>query len=119
MCEDGAVIRRPRLSFHARVGVVLAAFLVCPLMAAADAAPATPGCHEDPAPESGDGSAPLRCCDAVVAEKGKSAPEATAAPAPTSPPAAPAGRCPKWRTERFRTGFPSPPAFVRHAALLI
>ena len=118
MCEDGAVIGTGRRSLRARLGVVvLAAFVFCPLMAGIGAAaPAAPGCHEVPEPD--DGSA-LRCCDAAVAEPGKSAPEPVAAPAPIARAAAPAGRCPQRRVGTPGPGYPSPPLFLRHAALRI
>lgn len=119
MCEDHAVIGIRRHSRAARVSVVvLAAFVLCPLMAGMAAAAPAPSCHEAPAPEPGEGFAAPRCCDAVVAEQEQSAPEAAAVSAPTGSNAVVSARCPKRRTEGHGPGSQSPPLFLRHAALL-
>ena len=111
-----------RRSFVLGVGsTLLAAVVLCPLMAAAAEMPAASSCHDHPAQDHhGDTSPAFTCCAPVVAAASvKAAPEVAAALPPAvhvePHPAPHAG----WHADHPRPRSASPPLFVRHASLLI
>ena len=107
--------------FTACVGhAVLAALLVCPVMAVAEAAPTAANCHDDGHGGHGDDAAALTCCATIIVPasipRAHDADPAEVAPVDFQPPAArPAER------SAFRPSPPAadPPLFLQHAALLI
>ena len=102
---------------------LLAAILLCPLMATAAATPAAPSCHDRPAHDHhGDGSPAFTCCATVVtAASVKAAPEAEADAA--LPSAVERERHTMqhagWHADHPRPRSAAPPLFLRHASLLI
>ena len=122
MCDDGGMLRTGRRRIVAGVGcALLAAIVLCPLMATAAATPAASSCHDRPHDHHGDTSAAFTCCATVVVKPSvPAAPEADAALAPAlerERHAAPhtAGR----HADHPRPQSVSPPLFLRHAALLL
>jgi hypothetical protein len=114
--------RADRRAFVAGVGgVLLAAIVLCPLMATAAPASTASSCHDRPAHDHhGDGSPAFTCCATVVAAAAlKAAPEADAALAPAVERETRAVPHTGWRVEHPPPRAASPPLFVRHAALLI
>ena len=99
---------------------LLAAIVLCPLMATVAAAPAASSCHDRPQDHHGDTSAAFTCCATVVVKPSvQAASEADAAPAPAvdgEPHPAP---CTGWHADHPRPRSVSPPLFLRHASLLI
>ena len=122
LCDHGTMLRGWRRSFVLGVGsTLLAAVVLCPLMAAAAAMPAASSCHDHPSQDHhGDTSPAFTCCAPVVAAAAlKAAPEVAA----VLPPAIgfelhPAPRA-GWHADHPRPRSVSPPLFVRHASLLI
>ena len=112
-----------RRSLGARIGAVsalLALALVCPLMAAG-AVPATPSCHGHSDGDShDDGPAAIACCAVVKGVKSLPSAQQPAAPAPAAVDMGPHGVAHVDRHhDRAAPGFPTPPLFLQHAALLI
>ena len=114
-------MRNRRQSFVAGIGcALLAAIVLCPLMATAAPASTASSCHDRPARDHhGDEAPAFTCCATVVAAALKAAPEADAALTPAverETHSAP-------RTARHVEHPPprsvAPPLFMRHAALLI
>lgn len=111
-----------RRSFVAVVGsALLAAIVLCPLMATAAPASTAAGCHDRPAQNPhGDGSPAFTCCATVVAAASvKAAPEADAALAPAVELEPYRAHHTLPHVEPAPPRSASPPLFVRHAALLI
>ena len=111
----------PRRWFTACVGhALLAALLVCPVMAVAGPAPAASGCHDEGRGEHGDHEAALTCCATIIVPA--SIPRAndndagTVVPVDLQPPA---GRPAERNGLRPPRPTANPPLFLRHAALLI
>ena len=100
---------------------LLAAFVLCPLMANAAAAPAVSSCHDRPSQDHhGDTSAAFTCCATVVV----TALVHTSDESDAAPPAAVERRPHRaqdaaWRADRPRPRSAPPPLFLRHASLLI
>ena len=107
--------------FTACVGhALLAALLVCPVMAVAEAAPTASSCHDEGHRGHGDDAAALTCCAEIIVPasipRAHDADPAQVAPVDFQPPAPrPAER------SAFRPSRPpaDPPLFLRHASLLI
>ena len=117
------MLRAGRSSLVTVTGLVLlAATLVCPLMAtAAAAAPVAASCHERPDPDDHGGAlGSVACCAGVLAatplqpahEDGSAAPFGLASGPGIVPPGAPLRLSPSLRV-------PPPPLFVHHAVLRI
>ena len=119
MCDDGGMLRTRRRSFPGCA--LLAAILLCPLMATLAATPAAPSCHDRPAQDHhGDGSAAFTCCATVVVKPSvQAAPEADATPAFAVEGERHAAPHTGWRADHPRPRSVSPPLFLRHASLLI
>ena len=122
MCDDGGMLRTGCRQAVAGVGCsLLAAIVLCPLMATAAATPAASSCHDRPQDHHGDTSAAFTCCATVVVKPSvQAAPEADAALSPAlegERHAAPytAGR----HAGHPRPRSVSPALFLRHAALLL
>ena len=100
---------------------LLAAILLCPLMATVAATPSAPSCHDRPAQDHhGDGSAAFTCCATVVtAGSVKTVPEADAALPPAVEREVHAVHHTARHAEDPRPRSARPPLFVRHASLLI
>ena len=100
---------------------VLAAIVLCPLMATAAAVPAASSCHDRPQDHHGDTSAAFTCCATVVVKPSvQAAHEGDAA----LPPALEGERhaapyTAGWRADHPRPQTVSPPLFLRHASLLL
>ena len=121
MCDDGEVMQTRRPSFMAGIGgALLAAIVLCPLMATAAATSAASSCHDRPQDHHGDTSAAFTCCATVVVKP--SVPPASGADAAPAP-AVDGERCPAphtgWHADHTRPRSVSPPLFVLHASLLI
>ena len=107
--------------FTACVGhAVLAALLVCPVMAVGEAAPAAASCHDEGRGGHGHDEAALTCCATIIAPASiprphDAEPAAVAAVEAQPPAARPAER------SAFPPSLPAadPPLFLQHAALLI
>ena len=115
-------MRIRRRSFMAGVGcALLAAILLCPLMATAAATPAASSCHDRPGEDHhGDGSPAFTCCATVVAAASvKATPQADAALTLAAERQVHSAPHTAWHAEGPRPRSPSPPLFVRHASLLI
>lgn len=113
---------RPKRRSLAVVGcALLAAIVLCPLMATAAVTPAASSCHDRQAPDHhGDGSPAFTCCATVVAAASvKAAPDTEAAVTPAVEREAQSAPHTAWHAEDPRPRSPSPPLFVRHASLLI
>ena len=122
MCDDGDMLRIGCRRVVAGVGcAVLAAIVLCPLMATAAAVPAASSCHDRPQDHHGDTSAAFTCCATVVVKPSvQAAHEGDAALPPalegerhTAPYTA------GWRADHPRPQAVSPPLFLRHASLLL
>lgn len=113
---------RARRSFVAVVGsALLAAIVLCPLMATAAPEAAASSCHERPARNHhGDGSPAFTCCATVVAAAAlKATPEADAALAPAVELEPQRVQHTLRHVEHAPPRSASPPLFVRHSSLLI
>ena len=115
-------MRDRRRSFVAGVGcALLAAIVLCPLMATTAATPAATSCHDRPGQDHhGDSSAAFTCCaTVVVAALVHASDDSNAA----SPPAVERGLHPAqqgaWRVDLPRPRSAPPPLFLQHASLLI
>lgn len=115
-------MRIRRRSFAAGVGCsLLAAIVLCPLMATAAPTPAASSCHDrSDQDHHGDSGAAFTCCASVVAaSSAKAAPEADAALPSAVESGAHSAPDAGWRVDHPRPRSASPPLFVRHASLLI
>ena len=122
MCDHGDVMRSHRRSFVAGIGcALLAAIVLCPLMATAASASSASSCHDRTTRDHhGDTGAALTCCATVVAAASlKAAPEADAASTPAVEPETRFAPHPGRHVEHPPPRSASPPLFVRHASLLI
>ena len=123
-CVEHGLMAQPwRRSLGARIGAVsalLAVALVCPLMAAG-AVPATPSCHGHSDDDSHDErSAAIACCAVVKGVKSLPSAQQPVALAPAAVDAGPhAVPHVDRHHDRAAPGFPAPPLFLQHAALLI
>ncbi len=111
-----------RRSLVAAIGsTLMAALVVCPLMATAAATPAAPSCHDRPAPEQhGDTSTAVTCCAiAAAATSATHAPDVGHALPPTVDRGQHAPQHTPLHADHPRPRSAPPPLFVRHAALLI
>ncbi len=107
--------------FTACVGhALLAAMLVCPVMAVAEAAPAASGCHDEGRGGHGHDEAALTCCATIIVPasipRAHDADAAEIVPVDTRPPA---GRPAERRASRPVRPPADPPLFLQHASLLI
>ena len=111
----------PRRWFTACVGhALLAAMLLCPVMAVAEHAPAPASCHDEGRGEHGDHAAALTCCATIMKPASvHRVHEADAA----LPAAAGCVQVPAPRAD-YTAALPlpppiAPPLFLQHASLLI
>ncbi|MCY4636923.1 MAG: hypothetical protein OXG04_20905 [Acidobacteria bacterium] len=99
---------------------LLAAIVLCPLMATAAATPAASSCHDRPQDHHGDTSAAFTCCATVVVKPSvPAASEADAAPVPAVEGERYAAPHIGWHADHPRPQSVSPRLFLRHASLLI
>ena len=111
----------PRRWFTACVGhALLAAMLLCPVMAVAEHAPAAASCHDEGRGEHGDHAAALTCCATIMKPASvHRVHEADAAlPAAAGCVQVPAPRANRTAAPPLRPPA-APPLFLQHASLLI
>ena len=110
-------MRARRRSLVAGVAsALLAAVVLCPLMATAAATPAASSCHDRPTQDHhGDTSTAFTCCATVVAKP--SVPADADAAAPPAVEREPHPAPPVWHADHPRPRSTSPPLFVRYASL--
>ena len=122
MCDHCHMMRVDSRSFVAGIGcALLAAVVLCPLMATAASASTASSCHDRPDPDHhDDGSPAFICCATVVATASiKAALDADVASTPAADSVALSVPRTARHAEDPRPRSMSPPLFVRHAALLI
>ena len=109
-----------RWSMACAAHVLLAAMLLCPVMAVAEHAPAAASCHDEGRGEHGDHAAALTCCATIMkpASVHRAHDADAAVPVTVGPVRAPAP--PAHRSSARPLPPPvAPPLFLQHASLLI
>ncbi len=99
---------------------LLAAVVLCPLLATAAATPAASSCHDRPTQDHhGDTSTAFTCCATVIAKPSVPAGADADAAAPPAVEREPHPAQHLWHADHPRPRSTSPPLFVRHASLLL